>query len=102
MDNKLHHIVERIEQSSLSSDEKHSLYATISEGLRSTVLPVLIKYIPKDQLDTFIDNPDTITMDSYTKLIEHAVKDGQALKEIESLMNTILLEAENILAEEGI
>ncbi len=103
MEKKLQTIVERVEQSKLSDEDKAELYATISEGLQVTVWPVLLKYMPKDQLDFLAADPKgRVTVESYAKLIEDTIKDGAALKEIEGLMNQVLAEVDAALREEGV
>jgi len=103
MEDKLKAIVERIEKSKLSEEEKNELYATISEGLQLTVWPVLLKYMPKDQLDYLAEDPKgRVTVESYAKLIEDTIKDGEALKEIDGLMKSVLNEVDTALTEEGV
>lgn len=103
MEDKLKAIVTRIEQSKLSEAEKGELYTTISEGLQATVWPVLLKYMPKDQLDYLAADPKTrVTVESYATLIENSIKDGKALAEIDSLMSGILSEVDKALTEEGV
>lgn len=102
MEDKLRQIVTKIEASKLPENDKEELYATISEGLQATVWPVLLKYMPKEELKDLSDNPGKVTVESYAKLIEDTIKDGQALKEIDGLMNEVLSEVEKALAQEGI
>lgn len=103
MEQKLRQIVTKIETSTLKDVDKEELYITISEGLQATVWPVLVKYMPKEQLEYLSADPkNRITIESYAKLIEDTIKDGQALKEIEEFMVNILGEVEKALAGEGI
>lgn len=103
MEDKLRAIVTRIEASSLLDDDKNELYATISEGLQATVWPVLLKFMPKDQLEFLAADPKgRVTVESYAKLIEDTIKDGAALKEIDGLMNEVLSEVDKALDEEKI
>lgn len=103
MEEKLKAIVTRIEQSKLSEGDKAELYATISEGLQATVWPVLLRYMPKDQLEFLSADPKSrVTVESYAKLIEDTIKDGEALKEIDQLMNEVLAEVDKALKEEGV
>ncbi len=103
MEEKLKAIVTRIEQSKMSNDDKAELYATISEGLQATVWPVLLKYMPKEQLEYLSADPKgRVTVESYAKLIEDTIKDGVALKEIDGLMNNVLAEVDSALKEEGV
>ena len=103
MEEKLKAIVERIEQSQLSESEKNELYVIVSEGLQSTVWPIMVKYMPKEDLEYLAADPKTrVTVESYAKLIGEAIKDGEALREIEDTMDGVLSQVENILQEEGI
>ncbi len=103
MEEQLKAIVTRIEQSKLSAEDKAELYATISEGLQATVWPVLLRYMPKEQLEFLAADPKSrVTVESYAKLIEDTIKDGEALKEIERLMNDVLSEVDTALKEEGV
>lgn len=103
MEDKLKAIVERIEKSKLSEGEKNELYVTISEGLQLTVWPVLLKYMPKDQLEFLSADPKgRVTVESYAKLITDTIKDGKALGEIDGLMNEVLAEVDKALTDEGI
>lgn len=103
MEDKLKAIVTRIEQSKLSEADKGELYTTISEGLQATVWPVLLRYMPKEQLEFLAADPKgRVTVESYAKLIEDSIKDGAALKEIDDLMTQILGEVDKALTEEGV
>ena len=57
MEDKLTQLVTRVERSNLTDAEKEELYAAISEGLHATVLPVLVKYMPADQVADVTDHP---------------------------------------------
>lgn len=103
MEEKLKAIVTRIEKSKLAESDKAELYATISEGLQATVWPVLLKYMPKEELEFLSADPKgRVTVESYAKLIEDTIKDGEALKEIDGLMNAVLSEVDTALTEEGV
>lgn len=102
METKLKALVERIEKSKLSESDRAELYATISEGLQATVWPILLKYMPKDQLEMLAADKSKVTVESYGKLIEDTIKDGEALKEIDGLMNEVLTEVDKALVEEGV
>jgi hypothetical protein len=102
MDDKLREIVTRVEASKLADADKEDIYLAVAEGLQSTVWPILIKYMPKDQLEDLASSPTKVTIESYGKLIEDTVKDGQALKEISDLMEEILVEVDKTLTEQGV
>lgn len=102
MDEKLRAIVTRVELSKLSDEEKEDIYLAIAEGLHSTVWPILIKHMPKDELEELASDSAKVTVESYGKLIEDTVKDGAALKEIDDLMQQILDNVDKTLTEQGI
>lgn len=103
MEEKLKAIVERIEKSQLSESEKNELYVIVSDGLQSTVWPVMVKYMPQEDLEYLAADPKTrVTVESYAKLIGDTIKDGDALKEIEDTMDGVLSQVETVLQDEGI
>lgn len=103
MEEKLKAIVERIEASSLSDEEKGDLYETISQGLQATVWPTLVKYMPKEQLEYLSADPKSrVTVESYTKLISETIQDGQALADMEGAMDGVLTEVSSALDEQGV
>jgi hypothetical protein len=102
MDDKLQLLVTRIEQSGLPENDKLDLYIKIREGLQSMVWPVMIKFMPKDRLETLSKDPSQITIESYGDLIKETIKDGQALKEIFGIMDTMLDAIEKTLTEQGV
>lgn len=102
MEEKLKAIITKIEQSDLTDQEKEELYTSISEGLHATVLPVLLKYMPQDQVDEVTNHPNTLTVDRYVQLVSDAVKNEAALPEIAGKMDSLLVEVNMLLAKEGI
>lgn len=86
----------------MTDSEKEELYAAISEGLHATVLPVLVKYMPQDQVDEVTNHPETLTVDRYVQLVSEAVKNEAAMPEIASKMDALLAEINSLLAKEGI
>ncbi len=102
MEDKLKTIVTKIEQSDLNDQEKEELYTAISEGLHATVLPVLVRYMPQDQVNDVTNNPDSLTVERYVQLVSDAVKNEAALPEIAAKMDELLVEVNSLLAKEGI
>lgn len=103
MEEKLKAIVERIEKSQLSESEKNELYVLISEGLQGTVWPIMVKYMPQEDLEYLAADPKSrVTVESYAKLIGDSIKDGEALKEIEETMTGVLENVEKALTDENI
>lgn len=102
MEDQLKTIVTRIDSSRLDSQDKDKIYKMIVAGLQSIVLPVLIKYMPKDQLKDLSNHPTKITVETYIKLIDDTLQDGHALEEIQTHMNRLLQEVDVTLKEAGI
>lgn len=103
MEEKLKAIVERIEKSQLSESEKNELYVLVSEGIQSTVWPIMVKYMPQEDLEYLAADPKSrVTVESYAKLIGDSIKDGEALKEIEETMIGVLENVEKALTDENI
>lgn len=102
MEAQLKAIVERVEKSKLSDEQKVKIYTLISEGLESMVMPILIKYMPKDQLEGLSKEPGKVTIEAYAKLIGDTITDGQALTEIDLWMKQMVSEVDKALQEQGI
>lgn len=102
MVDKLKGIITKIEQSTLTAQEKESLYTALSEGLHATVLPVLVKYMPQEQVADVTSHPETLTVPKYVQLVSDAVKNQQALPEIAKSMDAFLVEVNRLLTKEGI
>lgn len=102
MEDKLKGIITKIEQSDMTDQEKEELYTVISEGLHATVLPVLVKYMPQNQVDDVTNHPETLTVNRYVQLVSDAVKNEAAMPEIANKMDALLVEVNSLLAKEGI
>src|SRR3989304_5713133 len=101
MEEKLTPLVTRIQNSTISDEEKAKLYAMISEALDASVLPVLLKHMPKDQLEDLGNNPGKVTVESYAKLLKDTIQGGETLKEAENAVDQILTDFDTALQEEG-
>jgi hypothetical protein len=102
MEEKLRDIVTRIDSAKLDSIDKDALYKTLAAGLRAIALPAFIKHMPKEELKDLADNPAKVSVQSYLKLLDDSIADGQALAEIESAMNTLLKEVDKTLKASGV
>jgi hypothetical protein len=103
MEDKLKALISRIEQSSLSPEEKAQLYATVSTGLQASIWPTIMQYVPKDKMDAIVAMPkDQLSAIEFAKLIESSILDGKALVEIDDVMNKLLDEIDAALKEEHI
>ena len=101
MEDKLTQLVTRVERSNLTDAEKEELYGAISEGLHATVLPVLVKYMPQDQVNEVTDKPETLTIDRYVQLVSGAVANKEAMPEIAKAMDGLLTHIDGLLSKEG-
>ncbi len=103
MEEKLKAIIKRIEQSSLSVEEKSQLYATISSGLQASIWPTIMQHVPKEKMDVIAALPkDKLSALEFAKLIEASIQDGMALAEIDDVTNKLLDEVDAALKEERI
>ena len=103
MEEKLTAILERIETSTLTDDEKVKLYALISESLKASIWPTLLAAMPKDKLEAFTKTePGKASIEAYLSLIEDATTDEKNLDAINSGMEKLLDEIDAVLQEEHI
>ena len=102
MEEKLKEIVKKIELSKLSNDDKEALYQQISVSLHSVVVPVLLKYIPKEQLDALTNKEPKDTVDGFVTMLKTAMKDGKAFGEIAALTDEVLADVETALVKGGV
>ncbi|OGG04208.1 hypothetical protein A2Z33_03580 [Candidatus Gottesmanbacteria bacterium RBG_16_52_11] len=99
MDVKLNLIVNKIENSKLKTVEKNLLYRQFVQGIQLIVWPILVKHMPKNILHTLADNPEHLTIESYTSLITRALEGGQAFTEIARNLDTYLVRTNAVLAQ---
>jgi hypothetical protein len=102
MDDKLRVLIAKIEQSDMTDDEKEGVYTVISDGMRALVLPILVKYMPQDQVTELTNSPEQITVDRWVALVEAGLQNEQAQKEIPNVLDKLLVEVTSLLAKEGI
>lgn len=102
MEERLKAIITKVEQSDLSLEEKEKVYRAISEGLRATVLPILLKCMPQGELDELTKNPETITVDRWVGLVGTALKDERVGREVPLKIDELIVEINGLLAKEGI
>lgn len=103
MEARLQALIDRINASTLSDTEKSQLFMAISGGLQASIWPVLIQYVPKEDMDALLDESDgQKKVERYSQLIGDAIEKGNALTEIDETMNKLLDEVEAALTEEKI
>ena len=103
VDDKVRALVEKIESSKKLPDTvKNKLYVTIEAGLQSMVWPILIGYLPQDQLEVYKNNPKALTVEAYIELLNKAleIKDGEALVKIDQAMQHLLDDLDAALTQE--
>jgi len=95
VEDKVKHIVQRVQQSALSNDVKAELYATMQRGIRDVVTAALVSRMPQDKLDELVNDPTKNTPDALVGLLESSVGDGEVLRDAQK---KILVALESIEA----
>lgn len=101
MEDKLNVILAKVDASNLPQEEKEALYDVIALALQSTVWPVLMKYVTKEDIDA-VTKDGKLTVESYAALIKKAVEGTPALDEIEAAMDKMAVSVNTELAKAGI
>lgn len=99
---KLKLLVLKIENSSLSQDERAEVYIGMREGFKSTYLPVIMKNLSKEELDKLHKDLDHVTPDKFLNLIKSAFRTKQIYKDMDELLMKILTNYEATLKEKKI
>ncbi|MEK7543911.1 MAG: hypothetical protein AAB557_03520 [Patescibacteria group bacterium] len=101
-DHKVTEILTRVQSSSLSDTQKADIYASIHNGLRTLVWPILVSHIPESELKDAVDHPETMTVTRYGELMEKAVSDPASAREIHEEVMGALGEIEDLLTKQSI
>lgn len=101
MDQQLQKLVERIEASTLSVDDKNALYLKISDGLRQIVWPILASNMPADQLETLAAAHGKASVDEYAKFMNDTASD-EALTEVDAAVKQVLNDISTALTQGGV
>ncbi len=101
LEKRLTDIVIRIEKSGLSVQDKEEIYAQISLNLHQIVLPVLMKYISKEELNDLDKNPSKVSVETFTHLMKQPFSDARVYEEVNMLANAVLDDVEKGLSEGG-
>ncbi len=80
LEEKVKHIVGRIQRSALSNDVKASLYESMQRGIRDVVSAALVSRLPQYQLDALSQHPEKVTPDEIVRVLETTVGDGEVLR----------------------
>lgn len=102
MEERLQAILSRIEQSSLSEEDKIKLYGIISESMKAAIWPALVSRMPKEKISSLEQAKGKDAVYSYIALIEEATKDETALDEINTTLSGLLDEIDAALKAEHI
>lgn len=93
----LQHIVEQIQQSSLSDAEKADIYAQLDVGMHQLVWPILLSHIPSYLLDDAINHPQQMSIEKYGELIESAMQNPATGKELHDELIGALTEVDDLI-----
>jgi len=102
MEERLQSILDRIEQSSLSEEDKIKLYGIISESMKAAIWPALVSRMSPDKITDLEKANGRDAVYAYIALIEEATKDEKALDEINETLGKLLDEVDVALKEEKI
>ena len=103
MEERLQALIDRINASTLSDEEKAQLFAAISGGLQASIWPSLLKYVPEGEADTLLaETDDKKRVERFSQLIGDAMEKGNALDDVEETMNKLLDEVEAALNDKQI
>ncbi len=95
-------IVIQVENSKIPDADKELLYAQMSKSLNSVVLPILLKYVNREELKGLEMNPSKVTVDTYVNLMTPAFKNIEMYKELNAVANEVLTDVETALKKEKI
>ncbi len=99
METKLQTLITKIKASKkLKSDEKEYLYKLLHDSIASIVWPVLVRYMDEKDLKRLAEDPQQVTPENYQELVQSALDDGEALVEIDQMVDKIIAKTEEILA----
>lgn len=102
LEDKLNAIVAKVDGSSLSDREKDELYESIAQGIRDSVYPVLIKYMPDDKLDALSGKTGKDAVDALAEIFHDAIAGGQVVSEAENVLDELFVDVSKALLAEGI
>lgn len=102
MEEKLLKLVTKIENSSLSPEEKEALYNDIAEDLRALVWPALYPHMPKDKLNELKNAQGKQAIDLTRDILLTAFNSPGAFEDIDKLMDEFFVDMNKNLASEGI
>ena len=98
MEDKLQTLVNKIKASpKLKPEEKDYLYKILHDSIAGLVWPVLIRYMDQKKLKELADNPQKVTPENYQALLQEALNDGQALAEMNQMVEKIVAKTESFL-----
>ena len=102
MEEKLLTLVSKIENSSLSQEEKDTLYDEIALDLRALVWPALYPHMPKDKMDALNNSQRKEAVVLTRDILLTAFNSPGAYEDIEKRMDEFIVEMNENLASEGI
>ena len=100
-DDKFTAIIDRIQTSSMSDEEKANSYAQLRVGLHKLVWPILLDHIPEHDLKDSVDHPENLTVTRYAELIGMALDDAATAGEIHAEVMEALDEIDGLLTKQG-
>ncbi|MBI4066683.1 hypothetical protein HY411_03120 [Candidatus Gottesmanbacteria bacterium] len=102
MEDKLRALLVKIEASDLTDEQKEKMLAVLVDELEALVQPVLLRYVDPEKLETLASDTSKVTVESYLDLMKGALTNAEAYKELQSVMEQLLVEYESVMKEGGL
>ncbi len=102
MEETLIALIRRIEAAPIPESDKVHLYVEIRHALQAAVTPVMLRYLPKEEMRTLVKNLSSLSVEEYIPFMVNALNKEGVLEEIEQSMHSILREIDTALTESGV
>jgi len=94
-------IIKKVESLAIPPSEKMEIYDQISRDMHEVVWPVLLKYIPDEEINK-LNNKPKVNIIELLELVENAVIDKNAISEINEIIDKYLITVNKSLNEVNI
>lgn len=102
MEDKLRALLAKIEASDLTDEQKDKMLAILVDELEALVQPVLLKYVDSAKLEAAASDASSVTVEKYLDVMKDALTNPEAYKELERVMEQLLVDFEQIMKEGGL
>jgi hypothetical protein len=102
MEEALKALIQRVESAPIPESDKIHLYVEIRYALQAAVTPVILRFLPKEEVHTLIKNLSSVSVEQYIPFIVNALNKEGVLEEIERSMQEVLHEIDTAITESGV